>query len=107
MDNDWCSSLFLLQDPVALQSVGMDFLTNEPKVTNGNPSFTPALDNYLRESALANNPPSGFKYDPENDGTFLTESLGVHEHWNNPKDRKYSRNLGKKEGLELIMIENK
>ncbi len=31
-------------------------------------------------------------------------NLGVHGHWNNPVDRKYSRNLGKKEGIELIQI---
>ncbi|WP_135992483.1 hypothetical protein [Petralouisia muris] len=28
--------------------------------------------------------------------------LGAHEHWNNPMDKKYSRNLGKMEGIELI-----
>jgi hypothetical protein len=26
----------------------------------------------------------------------------VHEHWNNPKDKQYSRNLGKKDGIELV-----
>jgi hypothetical protein len=29
-------------------------------------------------------------------------SRGVHEHWNNATARKYSRNLGGKEGIELI-----
>ena len=29
-------------------------------------------------------------------------SLGVHEHWNNPIDRQYSRDLGTGEGIELI-----
>jgi hypothetical protein len=29
-------------------------------------------------------------------------SLGVHEHWNNATERKYSRNMGRKEGIELI-----
>jgi hypothetical protein len=28
----------------------------------------------------------------------------VHEHWNNPADRKYSRNLGKREGIELLAV---
>lgn len=107
IDNDWGSSLFLSQDPVAIESVGTDILTNEPNVTNGNPSFTPDVENFLRESALANHSPSGTKYDPENDGKYLNESLGVHEHWNNPMERKYSRNLGKKEGVELIVVENK
>jgi hypothetical protein len=100
-DSDWFSSIFVSQDMVAVDSVGLDFLRNEqqinPNVTNvlGNP------DNYLHEAAKADNPPSGTKYDPEGDGTTL-ESLGVHEHWNNPKDRKYSRNLGTGEGIELI-----
>jgi hypothetical protein len=56
---------------------------------------------YLHESALANNPPSGTIYDPENDGIIL-ESLGVHEHWNNSTDKQYSRNLSTGEGIELI-----
>jgi parallel beta-helix repeat protein len=55
----------------------------------------------LHEAALADNPPSGTVYDPENDGTRLA-SLGVHEHWNNPVDKKYSRNLGTGEGIELV-----
>jgi hypothetical protein len=44
---------------------------------------------------------TGLIYDPEGDGIVL-KSLGVHEHWNNPRDRKYSRNLGTGEGIELI-----
>ena len=31
-------------------------------------------------------------------------NLGVHEHWNNPVSKKYSRNLGKKEGIELVKV---
>jgi hypothetical protein len=60
-----------------------------------------AVDNYLHEAALADRPPSGIRYDPEGDGTPL-ESLGVHEHWNNPQEKQYSRNLGTGEGIELI-----
>jgi hypothetical protein len=95
--DDWASSLLLSQDPVAIDSVGLDFLRNEPRATQvrGNP------DNYLHEAALAGKPPSGTVYDPEKDGTPLT-SLGVHEHWNHPADRKYARNLGKSEGIELV-----
>jgi hypothetical protein len=100
-DNDWFSSIFVSQDMVAIDSVGLDFLRNEqalnPKVVDvtGNP------DNYLHEAALADKPPSGTKYDPEQDGTVL-KSLGVHEHWNNPKDKKYSRNLKTGNGIELL-----
>jgi uncharacterized protein (DUF362 family) len=97
LGNDWASSILVSQDPVAIDSVGLDILRSEPRATHvtGNP------DNYLHEAAMANNPPSGTKYDPEGDGTVLG-SLGVHEHWNNPEDRKYSRNLGTGEGIELI-----
>ena len=100
-DNDWFSSIFISQDMVAIDSVGLDFLRNEqvlnPKVVDvtGNP------DNYLHEAALADKPPSGAKYDPEKDGAVL-KGLGVHEHWNNPKDKKYSRNLKTGDGIELI-----
>jgi len=99
--NDWFSSILVSQDMVAIDSVGLDFLRNEqatgPTVVDvvGNP------DNYLHEAAMANKPPSGTRYDPEGDGTAL-ESVGVHEHWNNPKDRKYSRNLGTGNGIELV-----
>jgi len=97
--DDWASSLFASQDPVAIDSVGLDFLRNEPRATRvrGNP------DNYLHEAALADKPPSGTLYDPEKDGTRLT-SLGVHEHWNNPADKQYSRNLGRASGIELVAL---
>jgi len=98
--DDWASSLFAAQDPVAIDSVALDFLRNEPRATRvrGNP------DNYLHEAALAGNPPSGTVYDPEKDGARLA-SLGVHEHWNNATEKKYSRNLGKTEGIELVAVE--
>lgn len=94
----WAASLLASQDPVAIDSVGLDILRNEPRATQvrGNP------DNYLHEAALAGAPPSGTVYDPEGDGVRLT-SLGVHEHWNNAQERKYSRNLGKREGIELVL----
>ena len=94
----WTSSLFVSQDPVAIESVALDFLRTEPSLRHkvrGN------VDNYLHEAALAGDPPSGVDYDPEGDGTTLG-SLGVHEYWNNPQDRQYSRNLGRDRGIELI-----
>jgi len=96
--DDWCSSLFASQDPVAIDSVALDFLRNEPRCTD----VTGTPENYLHEAALAENPPSGTFYDPEGDGTRLT-SLGVHEHWNNPVEKKYSRNLGTGDGIELVI----
>lgn len=95
--NDWPNSLFASIDPIAIESVCVDFLRNESVQTwlRGN------IDNYLHEAALANNPPSGTVYDPERDGSKLA-SLGVHEHWNNATDKKYSRNLGTGAGIELV-----
>jgi uncharacterized protein (DUF362 family) len=92
----WASTLMASQDPVAIDSVGLDALSNEPRATQlrGN------ADNYLHEAALANKPPSGTVYNPNQTGVLA--SLGVHEHWNNGTDKKYSRNLGRKEGIELI-----
>lgn len=91
------SSIFVSQDGIAIESVLLDFLRSEGAVASGTP------DNYLHEASQAGNPPSGTVYDPENDGTPLG-SLGVHEHWNNPTDKQYSRNLGTGDGIELIQI---
>jgi len=97
LGNHWASSLFFSQDPVAIDSVALDFVRNEAAVDEcrGKP------ENYLHEAALAEKPPSGTQYDPEQDGKSVT-SLGVHEHWNNATDRQYSRNLGRREGIELV-----
>ncbi|MCC7175059.1 MAG: DUF362 domain-containing protein [Bryobacterales bacterium] len=95
----WAASLLASQDPVAIDSVGLDFLRAE---WSDHPHLDGA-DDYLHEAALAGNPPSGTFYDPDHaeNRTRLT-SLGVHEHWNNAEEKKYSRNLGKKEGIELV-----
>ena len=97
--DNWCSSLFASQDPVAIDSVGLDFIRNEPRADEcrGKP------ENYLHEAALAEKPPSGTAYDPDQ-GHMPVTSLGVHEHWNNANDRQYSRNLGKREGIELVTL---
>jgi parallel beta-helix repeat protein len=100
--DDWCSSLFASQDPVAIDSVGLDFLRYEAGMNPAITDVTGYPENYLHEMAQADNPPSGTIYDPEADGTSLA-SLGVHEHWNNPVDRKYSRNLGTGDGIELVV----
>ncbi len=101
-NGDWMSSLFVSFDGVAIESVGLDFLRNEPGPSgdwiHGN------IDNYLHEAALANDPPSAAFYDPEGDGIRLI-SLGVHEHWNDHINKQYSRNLGKDEGIELVYVD--
>lgn len=95
----WASSLFASQDPVAIDSVGFDFLWAE---WNDHPHIAGA-DDYLHEAALADQPPSGTFYDPDHaTNTKRLASLGVHEHWNNAQDKQYSRNLGKRAGIELV-----
>jgi hypothetical protein len=95
----WCSSLFASQDGVALDAVGLDFLRSEwPDLSD-----IAYAEKYLVEAALADNPPSHTVYDPERDGTRL-KSLGIMEHWNNAADKKYSRNLGKNYGIELLYL---
>ena len=96
-NNDWTSSVFISQDGVAIESVGLDFLRSEP---GQNLVYGP-VENHIHEAASANKPPSGHFYDPNNDGTGL-QSLGVHEHWNNAIDKQYSGNLGIGEGIELV-----
>ncbi|MHB0959453.1 MAG: DUF362 domain-containing protein [Pirellulaceae bacterium] len=97
----WSCSLFASQDPVAIDSVALDFLQAEwsdfPRQGG--------VDDYLHEAALAHAPPSGTFYDPDHaSGTQRLASLGVHEHWNNAHDKKYSRNLGLAEGIELVTV---
>ena len=60
-------------------------------------------DAVLHEAALADNPPSKAVYAPNGDGKRLG-SLGVHEHWNNPVEKKYSKNLGTGNGIELVSV---
>ncbi len=104
-NNDWTSSIFISQDPVAIESVGFDILYYEYDGTNGYEEFPHygAVDDYLHQAADKANWPEGIIYDPENDGTEIP-SLGVHEHWNNPTDMQYSRNLGTGEGIELVKV---
>jgi hypothetical protein len=97
----WPSSLLASQDPVAIDSVGFDFLRAE---FEEHPRL-PGVDDYLHEAALADDPPSGTFYDPHHaEPQERLRSLGVHEHWNNPRERKYSRNLGVGEGIELVAV---
>jgi hypothetical protein len=96
-NNNWGCSLLASQDPVAIDAVGLDFLRCEwPDAPDM--AFS---DQYLIEAAQADNPPSKAKYDPQRKNAAIS-SLGVMEHWNNAKEKKYSRNLGKNEGIELV-----
>ena len=103
-DGNYTSSVFVSQDPVAIDSVGADFLINEPAVTehNGVLKDNPNVENYLHEAGLVHQAPSETVY--ENGNGEAVTNLGVHEHWNNSVEKKYSRNLGKEEGIELVSI---
>jgi hypothetical protein len=95
-NGDWPSSILVSQDQVAIDCVCFDFLWLEWPDHAG----MSGADDYLMEAALADAPPSGTYYDPDGD-RIRPESLGVYEHWNNPLDKQYSRNLGIGEGIEL------
>ena len=91
-NNGWTSSFLASNDQVAIESVVLDFIYSElPLCANA--------DNFLHEAANIGNPPSGIAYIGKEQG-----SLGVHEHWNNPTHRMYSRNLGTGKGIELYRV---
>ncbi|MBN1756726.1 MAG: DUF362 domain-containing protein [Chitinispirillaceae bacterium] len=98
---DWTSSIFASQDPVAIECVMYDILSNE-KTTRRDLEIA-AVDDYLIEASLADDPPSGTFYDPDHESaTARLSGLGVCEHWNSPEEMLYSRNLGTGSGIELI-----
>lgn len=100
----FASSLLLSQDPVAIDSVGADFLVNEPVMREYNAVLRRArgMENYLHEAALIAAPPSGTTY---HDGAGQTvDNLGVHEHWDSVEGKSYSRNRGEPEGIELVRV---
>ncbi len=115
-DNDYPSSIFASQDPVAIESVGFDFLREEfdtdhptegaydPTDHTGPFPQYAGVDDFLHQAASSENWPIFFTYDPEKDGTALPGSMGAHEHWNNATDKQYSRNLGADTGIELVYI---
>jgi hypothetical protein len=70
-NDDWTNSLFFSQDPVAIDSVMYDFLHTE------GPIPIEGSQNYIHQAAE----PDSNTYDPEGDGTYVSESIGVHEHW--------------------------
>ena len=106
-NNDWTSSVLVSQDQVALESVCFDFLKAEFTADNPFGSYPQidGVDDYILQAADSSFWPADVDYDPENDGSIIG-SLGVCEHWNNSVDKKYSRNLGTGNGIELIRIDN-
>lgn len=84
-DGDWACSLIISQDEVACDAVAMDIIIGEwPEFGSLN-----YCDEYLVEAASIPNVPSGTTYKFNNE--VLTEPLGLFEHWNNPKEKKYQK----------------
>ena len=108
-NNDYPNSIFVGQDPVALESVCYDVLFQEyltdPAKAKYPIDMKVEIADYLKQCASSDYWPSGIQYDPEGDGTPIG-SLGVFEHWNNPTDRQYSRNLETGDGIELVYVNN-
>lgn len=104
-NNHWCSSLMVSLDPVAIDSVAVDFLRNEFSYPEHYVPYIsePGVDDYLHQAADPAYWPAGIVYAPNGDNIPM-RGLGVHEHWNNPTDKQYSRNLGAGEGIELVKI---
>ncbi len=95
-NDDWTNSLFFSQDPVAIDSVMYDFLHTE------GPNPIQGSQNYLHQAAE----PSPNTYDPEGDGSFLSKSLGVHEHWDSEipifSKERYSGTSAK--GIDFVSV---
>jgi hypothetical protein len=111
-NNDWSNSILMSLDPVAIESVGYDFLRSEFNGVNKHDPINNqwenipnmfGVDDYMHQVADRTNWPEGIVYDPDNSGTPLPV-LGVHEHWNNPESKQYSRNLGTGNGIELVSV---
>ncbi len=106
-DGDWMSSLFLSQDPVAVESVGFDFLFEEylahGNLRGGDYPLYAATQDYIHQAASPSEWPAGIVYDPENDGMPIG-SLGVHEHWNGVEKKQYTGNLGEPGGIHLVSV---
>ncbi len=108
-NDDYPSSIFMSQDDVALESVCFDFLWTEYDGTGGrtNRPHYDGVDDYLHQAADPSNRPEDITYAP--DGT-VPGSLGVHEHWNNPVDKMYTKNfydasnMSKNIGIDLVSV---
>jgi hypothetical protein len=101
----WMSSLFLSFDPVAIESVGFDFLYAEFDGSDGNNAHIRmgGVDDYLEQAADKSKWPAGIQYAPNGDGKAIS-GLGVHEHWDSPETKRYSQNLGLQTGIDLRYV---
>jgi hypothetical protein len=92
--NGWPGMVLMSQDPVAIDSVAIDFF--QANFSDLNPIGN-GWDKYLHEAAN----PGSYNYVGPNGTGKLTTSLGIHEHWNDSTDKQYQGNLGGA-GIELV-----
>jgi len=72
-DNDWCSSIFMSLDPVAIESVCHDFLRTEYNgltIPESRPNWD-GVDDYLHQAADSSLWPQDIIYDPDSDGIII------------------------------------
>jgi hypothetical protein len=100
-DEDYPNSIFLSQDPVAIEAVGYDFLLEEFKDESRKLPQMNGANDYLYQAASSAYWPSGIQYDPEDDGSVIP-SQGVYEHWDSPETKQYSGNSVPGTGIELV-----
>ncbi len=82
--DEWACSIIASQDALAADAVAMDIIIGEwPEFGSLN-----YCDQYLQEAASIPDTPSGTVY--KAGGVALTEPLGLMEHWNNARERKYN-----------------
>lgn len=104
-NNDYTASLFVSQDPVAIDSVGADFLMNEPVILreNGAIRHHPEVESYLHEAGQIAAAPSGVTY---RDGTGqAVNNIGVHAHWINAEEKIYDYDKKNKNCIEFIALD--
>ena len=103
-DGGFCASLFASQDPVAIDSVGADFLMNEPNMTSRNTALdgNDGVENYLHEAALAGKAPSAHAT------RTATADKSIHSAYTNTGITHSINATGatsaKKEGIELLRV---
>jgi hypothetical protein len=104
----WPASILASIDGVAVDCVGLDILNSQTKNNIDEFGHSRILlksisGDYLKEMAMASNPPSGIKYIQNNKPVA---SLGTFEHWDSDETRRYSRNIDPKngKGIELIYM---
>ena len=100
-NGNWACSLLASQDPVAIDSVGLRFPPGGVRRLSAPAAARTTICTRRPWPTTRPRARSTTRIIPR--PTKRLASLGVHEHWNNPQEKKYSRNLGTGEGIELVV----